>query len=564
MTPQVRLKCLLLTLIILGSSHSSFAQTPSWVWAKGVDSLATSAISVSVATDNDGYVAIGGYYYDKISIGGTELPSVGKDRANFFLALYDKTGVLQWAKKVGDVLPSHGNILKVVIDSNRNVFAFGYYQDSIIFNDIEEHSPNFTSIFGVGFDKNGSRLWVNTLAKNVKPYDNNHQSTYQFASGEINGTIYIAGSFDDSLIAPSTTHSKPFILTKSGVNNFFLASFDQLVQLGSIATFEGSGIVSALCGHSTGTTTTDVFIGATQSSGSRLLVAEIKNDGQILWTDTASSGYGLIGDIAFNQSKNSLFIAGSFGTSLTFGNHSLAAHSSFFDGFVLKLSDKGEFKWLQQIGGDRVDQCFGVSFDNDDNAYAIGYFQQSAKFGTTTLSNPSDARANIVFIAKYDLDGTPVWAMRPTAGDNSSSVGNAIAVKALRDGRIFANITGSYFSECQFGNTPPLNGNGFFLASLLLNGSTNVVASHSEHITIKAYPNPVTTEATLEFLTDETSVVEINISDALGRNILQSKLPLVMGSQSVRLDVSKLQEGIYCCAITCGAKYIGSSKLIVR
>lgn len=561
---HVRLNTILLAVAVLCFATATNAQvTPNWLWSRGSDSLQTSASVVSVATDDDGFAAICGIYNENISIGGTFLQIDPGYRNNFYVALYDKNGTMIWARKIGSVIESHGAVTKTMIDSQRNVYVFGYYQDSASFNDVSYQTPNYTSIFVAAYDKDGNRLWVNTLAKNVKPYDNTHQSTYKFASGEINGRLYIAGSFDDSLIIPSTLISKPFTFAKSGTDNFFLASFDHSGQLGSIASFEGTGTITALCGHSTGATTSDAFIGASLNGGSKLLIAEVKNNGQIIWADTASTGYGLIGDIAYNAAKNALFVAGSFGTALTFNLTTLTAHSSFFDGFVLKLSGAGAFKWLQQIGGDRVDQCLGVGFDYDDNTYATGYFQQSATFGATTLSNPSDARANTLFIAKYDLDGKAVWALRPFS-DNAYSQGNAIAVKTLLNNSIFANITGSYSSQLQFGNTTPLYGSGFFLARLLLNGSAQVKVLISKDITLKVFPNPSNTNTTIDFVTDEVSVVEITMTDVLGRLVKANKFDLGAGKQSIELSISDLSAGIYFCNVTVSGKQIGSSKLIIE
>src|ERR1043165_7307723 len=187
-------KSIVLLFLIGCLTSVASAQAPPWIWARGGDSANTPASAASVATNAKGHSALAGIYNSPISISGHYLESHQGYNTNFYTALYDEHGTVLWAHRLGSVVPSHGEITKVSIDSLENVYVFGYYQDSAEFGDTALYTPNYTSVFAVKYDAAGNRLWVKTLAANVEPYDNNHQSTYQFAAGS-NGLIYIAGAF---------------------------------------------------------------------------------------------------------------------------------------------------------------------------------------------------------------------------------------------------------------------------------------------------------------------------------------------------------------------------------
>ena len=57
------------------------------------------------------------------------------------------------------------------------------------------------------------------------------------------------------------------------------------------------------------------------------------------------------------------------------------------DFFISKISSTGLFLWTKAGGGIGSDYAEGVSVDSGGNSYLVGYFNNRANFGTTTLTN---------------------------------------------------------------------------------------------------------------------------------------------------------------------------------
>ncbi|MEI7521386.1 MAG: hypothetical protein WCK40_08575, partial [Thermoleophilia bacterium] len=68
-----------------------------------------------------------------------------------------------------------------------------------------------------------------------------------------------------------------------------------------------------------------------------------------------------------------------------------------------------QVSWAAQAGGTGTDFGYGVSALPDGSSIVTGYFQDTATFGSTTLT--SAARKD-VFTAKMNADGTWAWATK--------------------------------------------------------------------------------------------------------------------------------------------------------
>jgi hypothetical protein len=104
-------------------------------------------------------------------------------------------------------------------------------------------------------------------------------------------------------------------------------------------------------------------------------------------------------------------------------------------------------------GGTGYEVGRAVVVDGARNVIMTGSFAGSANFGTGTLDSGS-ASNNDVFLAKYDVGGTPMWAKR--FGGPGSDLGTAVTVDRSPncDGQGGTNcivITGSFQNTANFG-----------------------------------------------------------------------------------------------------------------
>ncbi len=103
--------------------------------------------------------------------------------------------------------------------------------------------------------------------------------------------------------------------------------------------------------------------------------------------------------------------------------------------------------WAKSAGGAQKVESYAIAIDSAGNNYITGWFEDSLKFGTTTIvtSTSGNAFASDIFIAKYDADGDFVWAKR--AGGTNYDYGNGIATDAAGN----AYITGLFTGTATFG-----------------------------------------------------------------------------------------------------------------
>lgn len=62
---------------------------------------------------------------------------------------------------------------------------------------------------------------------------------------------------------------------------------------------------------------------------------------------------------------------------------------------------------------------------------------------------------------------------------------------------------------------------------------------------LSIYPNPATTSVSVQFISKQSSDVQVTITDVLGKNILQQTFPINAGKFQQSFDVADLNKGIY-------------------
>jgi len=201
----------------------------------------------------------------------------------------------------------------------------------------------------------------------------------------------------------------------------------------------------------------------TSSGDKDIFVAKIDHNGNWLWANQAGGiSYDYGRGIAVDDNGNS-YITGEFEESATFGTTTLTSSGSY-DIFVAKLDSSGNWLWAKQAWGIGEDVGFSIAVDAKGNSYITGVFMESANFGTTTLTSSGDYD---IFVAKLDINGNWLWAKQ--AGGTSDDYGYGIAVDA--NGNSY--VTGYFYGSAIFGTTT-LTSSGdkdIFVAKLDSNGN---------------------------------------------------------------------------------------------
>ncbi len=112
------------------------------------------------------------------------------------------------------------------------------------------------------------------------------------------------------------------------------------------------------------------------------------------------------------------------------------------DVFLAKYSPGGDFIWAKALGGNDMEQCYGMAVDDNNNVYITGRF-----YSPISNFNPGSTGGTLInsgnydmFIAKYDANGNFKWAN--SMGGTNNEEGWDIAVD--KSGNV--NVAGRFSS----------------------------------------------------------------------------------------------------------------------
>ncbi len=208
-----------ITLINVDSSGSNYEvfiakynATGNVLWAKSAGGT-SSGESNSARTDAVGNVFVAGTFGgSNITFGSTTLINAGSVGSDAFIAKYDPSGNVLWAKSAGGTDTDRGS--SVSADACGNVFFTGLFDSPNITFDsttLTRTRGSSDPMFVVKFDGNGNVLCASSLSSG---------GNINFVSADPFGNAYIGGSF----------YANPFIvgtdtLTHIGQYNIFVAKY---------------------------------------------------------------------------------------------------------------------------------------------------------------------------------------------------------------------------------------------------------------------------------------------------------------------------------------------------
>ncbi|MEO8146831.1 MAG: T9SS type A sorting domain-containing protein [Bacteroidia bacterium] len=331
------------TLSNSGSSDIFIAKydtTGNGLWAKSIGGN-NQDYSSGISTDASGNVMVIGYFRStSITFGTTILTNTNVGSSDIFIAKYDASGNVLWAKSAGGA--NYDYSYGISTDVSGNVLITGGFEsDSMTFGTITLTNAGAKNIFVVKYDPLGNVLW----AKSIEGSDIDDGVGI---STDVNGNVLVTGDF----YSPSITCGT-IALANEGNSDVFIAKYD--------------------------------------------------TSGNVLWAKSAGgTGYDYGAGISTDANGNVL-VTGFFDSpSITFGTTTLTngGNNGTPDIFILKFNAMGNTLWAKSVGGTSNDYDYGISTDVNGNILLTGgFFSPSITFGTTTLTN---AGVRDFFVAKLD------------------------------------------------------------------------------------------------------------------------------------------------------------------
>ena len=553
-----------LSLLVTSISHAQNVKTPDCIWAKnavasyssaGTDAygIASSGTGNGVANGNGGIYVTGTYDCGSITFGNITLTGEG-----FFIAKYDSSGNVLWAKGAG------GAGSQVATDGSGNVYVTGTFTDTITFGGhtlTSLYNPiSNPSVFIVKYSATGNVLWVR------------EGCSFRGCNGygittDGNANVFVTGTFaKDSIVFGSIT---------SYGTGAFVAKYDSTGNILWVKSSEVSGGTPGGIGNGVATDAdgnvfaagtfygdTAVFgnvklVNPTPATGnlevSQMFVVKYDPSGNVLWAKMATideEGYQSFNGMPLGgvkggstDSKGSLYVTGGFyGTPSNFGSVNLTNHTldATADIFIVKYTSSGNTLWAKEIGGDFDNVGEGVSADNNDNVYVTGSFggNDTIYFGSTALTGTSDQN---IFIAKYDSSGNALQAL--TAGGPGYELDFGGGIIAPGNGDVY--VTGMFSDTVHFDNDLlySTGGQTIFLDKFNGASSTGIKQVSFNSNDVSVYPNPTSNKISININSSagDISSWKLEIVDLLGRTIF-TKSSL---NYNNNIDMSSFANGIY-------------------
>ncbi|MEJ8801250.1 SBBP repeat-containing protein [Pontibacter sp. H249] len=499
--------------------------------AKNPTSFGLNDQARSVAVDGSGNTYVTGYFQGTATFGTTTLTNAREIGTDIFIAKYDASGNVLWAKSAGGESSDYGN--SIAVDGSGNAYVTGNFWGTATFGTTTLTSSG-DDVFIAKYDASGNVLWAKSAGGAISDYGNS-------VAVDGLGNAYVTGEFKGTATFGTTT------LTNAGGigTDIFIAKYDASgnalwaksagganSDYGNSVAVDGSGnsyVTGYFQGAATFGTTT-----LTNAGGTDIFIAKYDASGNALWAKSAGGANSDYGNSVAVDGSGNPYVTGYFQGTATFGTTTLT-NAGGTDIFIAKYDASGNALWAKSAGGANSDYGNSVAVDDAGNAHVTGSFHGAATFGTTTLTSSGDD----VFIAKYDASGNALWAK--SAGGANSDIGRGIAVGKTGD----AYVTGAFAGTAAFGTKSlTSDGSAMFLTKLNHDGNPTSLPK-AESSSILLYPNPTNDKLYLAFPLKGISILEIKLLDVKGQIMLRETLRNVFGETIHTLDLRGQTKGVY-------------------
>lgn len=526
--------------MVIALNVISYAQTPSYQWAKHIYGLKSEAVK-GLATDGSGNIYVVGYFNSITATFDTTVLTNTTSTGSFdgFLTKFNSDGSVIWAKKIEG--QADESINAVDIDGSGNIYVLGTFDSpSLTLGSFSLVNSATRSSFLAKYDTNGNVVW----AKKIVSSGSDEASVIEVNPS---GIISLAGTFYGSSI---TIGANIFINTNANTIEGYIAQYDNNGNLSwakQIAGIAGEAVTSIKIDAQGNT-----YLGCNFSSPSISLagtvlnntnaidnsdfaVAKLDNLGSVVWAKKfGGANDDRISAINFDGNGN-LLITGNF-ISSNLNIQSTILNAATGSLYLIRLNTVGNVIQVLNTGGSYNIFPTAIDLDLDGNIFISGCFGDALNFNGVSV--PANLDTFALFLTKFNSAWVCQWIKK--AG-----------ILNFRNGAGFVNMqfnnAGDLFYTDMFQGTSIVldsytfaNADSIYLNSFLTKiNHSSLENSDFEIETTHIYPNPTLDKIFLKgFQYSENS--HYFIYDFSGKVIKENDF-----FRDNEINVSNLNNGIY-------------------
>jgi hypothetical protein len=341
---------------------------------------------------SDGHIYMTGGFYGNCFFGSNNLLSNGN--IDFFLAKYDTAGNCLWSTGGGSFKPDGGNGL--TMDNDGFIYIIGTNNDTANISGFILPPGGFIA----KYDTSGYCIWAK---RKFSSYQLGFIGT--FSSARVHSIIHHNGNMSISGYLANDTAVIDTTTIYSRMTYYFLSVFDTSGSLKWVRTFGGPlggnpnfehGFDASGNMYVTGTSTGQGYFQTDTISGPyTAFVVKFDSTGTEQWVRGINSSVGSWGNMVSSDGDGNVYVTGRFRGNTWFGNYNITATTND-DMFIARYNSNGDCLGVRTFG---EAEGFGVTQDNQGNAYVCGNFSNTITIGSNTYNSYGNKD---VFIAKLD------------------------------------------------------------------------------------------------------------------------------------------------------------------
>lgn len=426
------LKSILIGITLAALSAGVNAQSLTHEWVNITGGPGSESVA-KLATDINQNVFVAGNFYNTVDFDPTlgQNLKTSKGLGDCYIQKLNHNGELLWIASWGGI--KEDNIYSVATDNSGNVYAVGYFHDTVDFDPGTNTHKLYEKIgfFILKLDSSGNFKWVKSLsgtitniAKIIITQDQNI-----LIAGNYTGSV----DFDPDAGVYKLTVSTIYV---NDAQNAFLCKYNGssgallwakefrtdkfAVELKDVSMDNDGNLIS--CGYynfivdldpGTGTNKHNVANEGFQEG----FVSKLSPDGNFIWGRSFNASSMQNYTITSDQ-LNNVTVGGTFYAIVDFdpGPGEQIESSGNSDMFLLQLDKNGTFQWVKIIRVDPGSTAImrNISSDPMNNTLVSGFFNNSVDFdpGINNYKLASGKYIRSTFISKYNSSGDFIYAKK--------------------------------------------------------------------------------------------------------------------------------------------------------